>query len=105
MCSGCRLCGLGIMTATGSQAESLRNAALRIIIQNPGGMVFDGECRTEHFMRLERAAYVPDVNLRRVHEDKGRYMELLLVGDEQESMVRKYLPSVPCMWCQQEDSK
>lgn len=58
-----------------------------------GRQVFDGECRTEHFMRLERAAYVPDVKLRRVHEDKGRYMELLLVGDEQESMVRKYLPS------------
>lgn len=51
-----------------------------------------GDVRTEHFMRITREEWESgQIRILSVTADKKRYLPLLLVGDEQESMVDRYL--------------
>lgn len=51
-----------------------------------------GDVRTEHFMRLTKEEWEADqVRILPVMTDKKRYLPLLLIGDEQEYMIDRYL--------------
>ena len=51
-----------------------------------------GDIRTEHFMRMTKEEWkMNQVQVLPVINDKKRYLPLLLLGDEQESMIDKYL--------------
>ena len=50
-----------------------------------------GDLRTEHFMSLTKEEWKAWLQIRRVTTDKKRYLPLLLIGDEQESMIDRYL--------------
>ena len=51
-----------------------------------------GDIRTEHFMRMTKVEWkMNQVQVLPVINDKKRYLPLLLLGDEQESMIDKYL--------------
>ena len=51
-----------------------------------------GDVRTEHFMRITQKEWeVNQVQIQPVINDKKCYLSLLLLGDEQESMIDRYL--------------
>ena len=51
-----------------------------------------GDIRTEHFMRLTKEEWETNqVRIIPVMNNKKRYLPLLLLGDEQESMIDRYL--------------
>ena len=51
-----------------------------------------GDVRTEHFMRMTKEEWEANqVRILPVITDKKRYLPLLLLGDEQESMIDRYL--------------
>ena len=51
-----------------------------------------GDVRTEHFMRMTKEEWeVNQVRIQPVATDKKRHLPLLLLGDEQESMIDRYL--------------
>ena len=51
-----------------------------------------GDVRTEHFMRMTKEEWQTNqVRILPVTSDKKQYLPLLLLGDEQESMIDKYL--------------
>ena len=51
-----------------------------------------GDVRTEHFMKLTKEDWEASrIQIRPVRIDKKKYLSLLLIGDEQESMSDRYL--------------
>ena len=51
-----------------------------------------GDVRTEHFMKLTKEDWEASrIQIRPVTIDKKKYLSLLLIGDEQESMIDRYL--------------
>ena len=51
-----------------------------------------GDVRTEHFMRMTKEEWkAAQIRILAVTGDKKRYLPLLLLGDEQESMIDRYL--------------
>ena len=51
-----------------------------------------GDIRTEHFMRITKEEWETDqIRILPVDTGKKRYLPLLLLGDEQESMIDRYL--------------
>lgn len=51
-----------------------------------------GNIRTEHFMKLTKEDWqTSQIQIQPVTTDKKKYLQLLLLGDEQESMIDRYL--------------
>ncbi len=72
------------------------NAAMRRVLDRTGftlcgDIEYDRGVRMVYEKLIDEAGPTPDVTIRQVTADKKRYLPLLLLADEQESMIDRYL--------------